>query len=98
MGHKATAEDLGIVPGKVGSDCRLGLLAFFAVLAPTYAAMFAAMALLPKNAVADPIPLFVLALALGALYYRTHRILPCIVVHVAFNATAVISAIYLAAP
>jgi membrane protease YdiL (CAAX protease family) len=34
----------------------------------------------------DPVALFVLALFLGYLYQRTHRIVPCIVVHVLFNA------------
>jgi len=33
----------------------------------------------------SPVPLFVLALILGYLYQRTHRIIPCIVVHVVFN-------------
>lgn len=33
----------------------------------------------------DPIPLFVLALGLGYLYQRTHRIVPCIVVHLLLN-------------
>ena len=37
----------------------------------------------------DPIPLFVLAAGLGYLYQRTHRILPCIVVHVLLNAFSV---------
>jgi membrane protease YdiL (CAAX protease family) len=36
----------------------------------------------------DPIPLFVLALGLGYLYQRTHRILPCVVVHFLVNAFA----------
>ena len=34
----------------------------------------------------DPIPLFVFAMGLGYLYQRTHRILPCIVVHMLLNA------------
>jgi len=34
----------------------------------------------------DPIPLFFLALGLGYLYYRTHRIIPCIAMHALFNA------------
>jgi membrane protease YdiL (CAAX protease family) len=34
----------------------------------------------------DPIPLFVFALGLGYLYQRTHRILPCIVLHFLLNA------------
>jgi membrane protease YdiL (CAAX protease family) len=33
----------------------------------------------------DPIPLFLLALGLGYLYQRTHRILPCVTVHVLLN-------------
>lgn len=32
-----------------------------------------------------PIPLFLLALVLGFLYQRTHRILPCVVVHMCIN-------------
>jgi len=36
----------------------------------------------------DPIPLFVLAIGLGYLYQRTHRVLPCIVVHMLLNATS----------
>lgn len=35
---------------------------------------------------ADPAALFVLALLLGYVYQRTHRILPCVVAHMAFNA------------
>jgi membrane protease YdiL (CAAX protease family) len=33
----------------------------------------------------EPVPLFVLALILGYIYQRTHRILPCIVAHALFN-------------
>jgi membrane protease YdiL (CAAX protease family) len=32
------------------------------------------------------IPLFVLAIGLGYLYYKTHRVWPCIVMHALFNA------------
>jgi membrane protease YdiL (CAAX protease family) len=35
----------------------------------------------------SPAPLFLLALILGYIYQRTHRIVPCIVAHVVFNAT-----------
>jgi membrane protease YdiL (CAAX protease family) len=34
----------------------------------------------------SPIPLFLLAMILGYLYQRTHRILPCIAAHMTFNA------------
>jgi membrane protease YdiL (CAAX protease family) len=33
----------------------------------------------------DPIPLFILAIGLGYLYQRTHRIVPCITVHLLLN-------------
>jgi len=38
----------------------------------------------------DPIPLFLLALVFGVLYHRTHRIVPSLVLHMAFNATSII--------
>ena len=44
-----------------------------------------------------PIPLVFLGLGLGYLYQRTHRVLPCIVVHFLVNATAVVHlALYIA--
>jgi membrane protease YdiL (CAAX protease family) len=39
----------------------------------------------------EPAPLFVLALALGYCYQRTHRILPCIVAHGLFNLLSMIA-------
>jgi membrane protease YdiL (CAAX protease family) len=39
----------------------------------------------------DPIPLFVLGLGLGYLYRQTHRILPCIVVHLLLNLTTLLA-------
>ncbi|HRX79050.1 MAG TPA: CPBP family intramembrane metalloprotease [Pirellulaceae bacterium] len=38
----------------------------------------------------DPIPLFFLALALGFVYQRTHRLLPCIIVHACLNGTTML--------
>ena len=38
----------------------------------------------------DPIPLFVFAVGLGYLYQRTHRILPCILVHVLLNSVSLL--------
>ena len=35
---------------------------------------------------ASPISLFFLAIGLGFLYQRTHRIVPCIIAHMLFNA------------
>jgi len=89
----ASAADLGIVPAKLLADVRLGLLTFAAVTAPVLALQVVLRQfVLPDDFAADPIPLFFLALALGILYYRTHRIIPAITAHVAFNATALVSA------
>ncbi len=38
----------------------------------------------------SPIPLFFLALVLGYLYQRTHRIMPCIAMHFAFNSYSLV--------
>ena len=38
----------------------------------------------------DPIPLLLLALGLGYLYQRTHRILPCLVVHFLLNSCSLV--------
>ena len=89
----ATLADLGVVPAKVAGDLRLGLLTFLAVTPPVYAITIAAKMLLPESVVADPIPLLFLAVALGTLYYRTHRIVPSMVLHMAFNAVGVLMAI-----
>jgi membrane protease YdiL (CAAX protease family) len=87
----ATAADFGLAPARPAGDVRLGLAAFLAVTAPVLALNVAAQTLLP-DLVVDPIPLFVLAVVLGTIYYRTHRILPCIVLHMAFNALGVAGA------
>ena len=90
----ATLGDLGMVPGKLWADVQLGMLAFLASTVPVYVLLVAATSLLPENTVADPIPLFLLAAVLGGLYYRTHRIVPAIVLHMAFNATGVSLALW----
>ena len=96
----ATAADFGLVPSKLAFDVRLGLLAFPAIIVPVYAVnamLLAAQKLLPGDVVVDPIPLLLLAVVLGTLYYRTHRILPGVVLHMAFNAVAVAGA-FLSSP
>ncbi len=83
----ATAVDLGWVPEKFFADVRLGLLAFAAVAAPIYAMQYGLAMLLPKYFAPDPLVLFPFALVLGILYWRTHRIVPAIVTHMALNLT-----------
>lgn len=88
----ATAVDLGWKPEKLRSDAKLGLLALLAVIPPVLAIQVALTTLVKKmgiNYALDPIPLFFLALVLGVLYHRTHRIAPSLSLHMAFNATAI---------
>ena len=41
----------------------------------------------------DPVPLFFLALGLGYLYQRTHRLLPCMMVHFLVNSLSMVALI-----
>jgi len=84
----ATARDLGFVPARFWADVRLGLLAFLAVLVPIYLLQFCLLHVLPKTISPDPISLFFFTLLLGLLYFRTHRIVPSMVLHMALNGTS----------
>ena len=84
-----TAADLGIDPRRIKSDIGLGLVTFLAVACPIYLLQFVLTSFWP-NMVPDPISLFFLALALGFLYYRTHRLLPSIVLHMALNGASLL--------
>lgn len=84
----ATAADLGLVRTELAGDVRLGLWALVALLGPVYAIQIASHLIVPKYIAPDPIPLFFLAVGLGVLYARTHRIVPCIVLHAALNAVS----------
>ena len=89
----ATAADLGFDGKKFLADVRLGLLAFAAIGAPIILLQIVTTTyLLPDHVAADPIPLFFLAVVLGCVYYRTHRITPVIVIHMALNATSLVLA------
>jgi hypothetical protein len=83
----ATARDLGWAPGHLASDVRLGLVAFAAVGVPIYAIQAGLTKLMPTGVAADPVSLFFFALVLGLLYYRTHRIVPSVVLHMSLNLT-----------
>ena len=81
------------MPSKIFHDLRTAGLTFLAVTVPVLAINVDTNELLPKSVVADPIPIFFLAMALGILYYRTHRIVPSLALHMAFNAVGVFMAI-----
>jgi len=86
----ATAEDLGWIPRKFAADVKLGLVAFAGLAAPVYAAQITLTLLLPEYLAPDPFVLFFFSLALGTLYYRTHRLVPAIVLHMALNVTSLL--------
>ena len=88
------ARDLGLPETQRWRSLRResGLVAWAAVTGPILV-LFAKIRSLAPAVVVDPLPIFLLALVLGTLYYRTHRILPSIVLHAAFNATGVLLAL-----
>jgi membrane protease YdiL (CAAX protease family) len=87
----ATALDLGWAPEKLAGDVGLGLLAFLAAAPPVYLLNGLCQAVLPAKIASAPLPLVFFGLVLGTLYFRTHRIVPSIVTHAAFNATALLT-------
>ena len=87
-GSGATWSDLGFASKRLLGDLRLGLWGFAAVCTPVVFLQYVTLVhLQPQGVSGDPIPLLPLALMLGLLYYRTHRLAPAIVLHMAFNAT-----------
>lgn len=84
----ATGVDFGFVPARFTADVRLGVLAYLACVPPVLLIQSAAMQVLPAWIAPDPIALFFFALALSLLYFRTHRIVPSIVLHMGLNLTS----------
>ncbi len=80
----ATLADFGIEPRRLRGDVALGLAAFVAIGPPIYL-LKSLLILRFSPGIADPISLFFFALVLGILYYRTHRIVPAITLHMALN-------------
>lgn len=87
--RRATKEDLGLRLDCLPRDAGLAVATFAAVIVPVYALQWGLSLLLPDS-VTDPVPLFFFALALGYLYLRTHRLAPAILLHMVFNATAMV--------
>ncbi len=89
----ATANDLGWDWQHIGYDAGLGLAAAMAIVPPLLLLSGVLTNLLQRYHVpisSDPAPIFFLALVLGILYYRTHRIMPSLVLHMSLNATSVL--------
>ena len=66
-------------------------MAFVAIMTPLYGVQYGLKSLLQAMGLSqiapDPAPIFLLALVLGYLYFRTHRIVAPIAAHMANNAT-----------
>lgn len=93
VGCRASLRDLGLPADRLAGDLRLGAIAFLAVGPPVMALQdVLGRFVLPRNVAPDPIPLFVLAMALGGLYYRTGRIVPSIVLHMMLNGASLLVA------
>jgi membrane protease YdiL (CAAX protease family) len=86
----ATAADLGVNWKEFLPDVGLGLVTFGAVAAPVYLGQILLIQIFPSYLAPDPFILFPFALVLGAIYCRTHRIVPSIVVHAALNTTSLL--------
>ena len=90
---RPTMIDLGVSAETFWRDVRLGILAFLSLAAPIYLLQGVLQGLLKNvlkwNIAADPFTLVLFAFVLGTLYYRTHRIVPSVVLHMCLNATSV---------
>jgi len=91
---RAQAVDFGLSWQDMPKDILRGLAAYLLVIGPVYVVMILTkifLILLGLDWLApDPAPLFVLSIVLGLLYFRTHRMIPCVVLHMAFNAAGLL--------
>jgi len=84
----ATAADFGWSASHSFADAVTGVVTFGAISVPLFAIMILLNWALPNNPWNDPAALFPLAVILGILYYRTHRIMPVIALHMSLNLTS----------
>jgi membrane protease YdiL (CAAX protease family) len=85
----ADAQDFGWDAKHIWGDLASGTAAFFAIAVPIYALQIDLTCyVLPAKYASDPITLFFFACVLGLLYFRTHRIVPSIVLHIWLNASS----------
>ncbi len=93
----ASWQDLGISVRQIVPDAVVGVKAVLAIVIPMYlvqvALYFVFLHLHRAGVVSemiapDPVPIFLLALVLGYLYFRTHRYAPSVIAHMTFNATS----------
>ena len=84
--RQATWRQLGLVRDGWGVDFLRGIGVFLLFLPIMLLLGTALPVFFPEGAVVDPIPIFVLALLLGVLYWRTGRLAAVVGAHMALNA------------
>ena len=84
MVRQATLDDLGIQTKKIPEDIATGFGAAVILLPPILLCTVILNTINP-NFVWDPIPIFFLSIGLGYLYFKTHRIIPSIILHATLN-------------
>ncbi len=88
----ATPVDFGLITAEFWRDIRLGILTFLTIALPIYVfqllLQYFLQDVLGAEIAADPFTLVLFALVLGTLYYRTHRIVPSVVLHMCLNMTS----------
>lgn len=90
-GYRVSWTDLGFNRRYLTYDIWLGVVAAAMVIVPVFMIQMVSMygfQWLGIERAADPIPIFFLAIALGILFFRTRRLLPCVVLHACFNGVA----------
>lgn len=80
----ATLQDFGWKQEQLRNDASLAGLLFLIATPAVLGVNSIAKTCFPGT-VTDPIPIFLLAVILGTLFYRTGRVFPCIVLHALFN-------------
>ncbi len=89
--RKAGWADFGISPAAIPKDLLIGTAAAVVLIPPILLLQIGLKNVLKPFApdfVYDPITLVFFAIGLGILYFRTHRLLPCIIVHGIMNGTS----------
>ena len=88
----ATATDFGWSAPHCLCDVGLGVATFGGLALPMFSILFVLKTVFPGSPLNDPLALLPLAAALGIIYYRTHRIVPVIALHMSLNFTSLAAA------
>jgi membrane protease YdiL (CAAX protease family) len=87
--RKFSCDQIGFQMKYFGSDILLSILVAICVIPPLLCLTGALRLMFPALAI-DPFPLFFFAVALGVVFMRTRRLLPCILIHAMLNGVSFI--------